>query len=248
MPTTDLSTDLFLGGRLRLAQPARGHRAGTDAVLLQACVPADATGAAIDVGAGVGAAGLAALLRAPALAMTLAEIDPATAALARTNAAANGLAAVVVEVDVLEAAARRAAGLKDGAAALVLTNPPFYAPGAARASPDPARARAHMGEIGPWMKAALALLAPGGLFLMIHRPDALPEILRGAEGRLGGLRIKPVSPRAGVAAVRILVAGRKGSRAPLALSPELVLHGADGAFTPAAAALHAGAAGVDMGV
>ena len=30
--------DAILGGRLRLRQPARGHRAGTDAVLLAAAI------------------------------------------------------------------------------------------------------------------------------------------------------------------------------------------------------------------
>lgn len=244
MPTTDL----FLGGRLRLAQAARGHRAGTDAVLLQACVRADARGAGVDVGAGVGAAGLSALVRAPGLSMTLAEIDPAGVARARANIEANGFAARAraVEVDILRAAARRAAGLADGAATLVLTNPPFYSPAAARASPDADRARAHMGEIGPWMKAALALLAPGGRFAMIHRPEALKEILDVAEGRLGALRLKPVLARAGAPAVRLLVAGVKASRAPLAISPQLVLHDDSGAFTPEAEAIHKGEAEIDM--
>lgn len=238
--------DLFLGGRLRLRQAAHGHRAGTDAALLQACAPADARGLCIDVGAGVGAAGLSALVRAPALDMVLAEIDSAACARAAENIALNGLQARVVEADVLRPAARRAAGLADGAADMVLTNPPFYAPGAARASPDADRARAHMGEIGPWMKAALALLKPGGWFYMIHRPDALPDILAACEGRLGGLRLKPVLPRADAPAIRLLLSGRKASRAPLAILPGLTLHRADGAFTPLAQAIHLGETGLDM--
>ncbi len=179
--------------------------------------------------------------------MVLAEVDPATVALARANIAANGLEgrARAVEVDILKPAARRAAGLADGAATLVLTNPPFHAPGAARASPDADRARAHMGQAGPWMKAALALLAPGGRFLMIHRPDALADILDAAEGRLGALRLKPVLPRAGAPAVRLLVAGVKASRAPLAILPQLVLHEGD-AFAPEAEAIHKGEADIDM--
>lgn len=217
-------------------------------MLLQACVRADASGAAVDAGAGVGAAGLSALARAPGLSMTLAEIDAATVARAQANIAANGFAgrARAVEVDLLRAPARRAAGLADGAAALVLTNPPFYSPGAARASPDADRARAHMGEIGPWMKAALALLAPGGRFLMIHRPEALREILDVAEGRLGALRLKPVLARASAPAIRLLVAGVKASRAPLAILPQLVLHEDNGAFTAEAEAIHKGEAEIDM--
>ena len=56
--------DAFLGGRLTLRQLPSGHRAGTDAVLLAACVPPNAKGLGVDVGAGVGAAGLSALARA----------------------------------------------------------------------------------------------------------------------------------------------------------------------------------------
>ena len=37
-------TDAFLGGRLRLRQPGRGHRAGTDALLLAAAAPLDFAG------------------------------------------------------------------------------------------------------------------------------------------------------------------------------------------------------------
>jgi tRNA1(Val) A37 N6-methylase TrmN6 len=133
---------------------------------------------------------------------------------------------------------------------MVLTNPPFYEAGAVRISPDPKKARAHVAAGGreSWMKAALALLAPGGLFLMVHRADALPGIVQGAEGRIGGLRLMPVLPRENEPAIRLLVGGRKGSRAPLAILPPLVLHGPDGRFTPRAEAVHRGEEGIDLGL
>ena len=53
----EVTTDGFLGGRLSLRQPTKGHRAGTDAVLLAAAAPADFSGLALDVGAGIGTAG-----------------------------------------------------------------------------------------------------------------------------------------------------------------------------------------------
>jgi len=242
--------DAFLGGRLSLRQPASGHRAGTDAVLLAACVPAGAEGRAVDVGAGVGAAGLSALARAKALDMTCVEIDPGLVALCDGNIAENGFAARAraVVADVLKAPARRAAGLADGEFDLVMTNPPFLDAAAARVSPDPARARAHVAEGGleAWMKAALAVLRPAGRFLMIHRADALAEILASAKGRIGQIRLLPVHAKAGEPAVRLLVSGKKGSRAPLALLPPLVLHGADGRFTPRAEAIHRGEAGIAL--
>ena len=39
-PAPNRAVDAFLGGRLRLVQPSKGHRAGLDAALLQALVPA----------------------------------------------------------------------------------------------------------------------------------------------------------------------------------------------------------------
>jgi hypothetical protein len=53
--TTD---DSLLGGRVGLTQPARGHRAGTDAVLLAASAPVRAGEMVVDVGAASGAVGL----------------------------------------------------------------------------------------------------------------------------------------------------------------------------------------------
>ena len=91
----DLSEDAVLGGRLRLLQPKRGHRVGHDAILLAAACPARAGERAVDLGAGVGAAGLALAARVEGVAVTLVEIDPGLAAIAAANAERNGLAARV---------------------------------------------------------------------------------------------------------------------------------------------------------
>ncbi len=108
------SEDAVLGGRLVLRQPLRGHRFGHDAILLAAATAAQAGEQAVDLGAGVGAAGLALARRVEGLGVTLVEIDPALAALARDNAARNGLAdrvrAVCLDV-AAPAAAFAAAGL-----------------------------------------------------------------------------------------------------------------------------------------
>ena len=126
--------DAFLGGRLLLRQPAEGHRCGTDAVLLAAAAPADFSGLAIDVGAGVGAAGLALALARPGARIGLLENDPFIAGLARANLLQNKLAGrgQVLEADVLSKASRRGAGLRDESAGLVITNPPFLDPGRRR--------------------------------------------------------------------------------------------------------------------
>ena len=100
------------------------------------------------------------------------------------------------------------------------------------------------GALAEWIVASLALVAPGGLFILIHRPDALPLILQTLAGRAGGIAVLPVYSRRETKAGRILVRGKKGNRAPLAIAPPLVLHDGEG-FTEAADAIHRGAAMIE---
>jgi tRNA1(Val) A37 N6-methylase TrmN6 len=146
----------------------------------------------------------------------------------------------IVEADLFDVFSRKAEGLVE-AADLVVTNPPFLNAGESRASPDSDRAMAHVldaGGIDKWLRASLALLRPGGVFVLIHRADALDALLAALSGRLGGLEILPVFPKLQATAVRVILRGRKGAKAPLALLPGLVLHGEGGGFTPRAEELH----------
>jgi tRNA1(Val) A37 N6-methylase TrmN6 len=254
----ETSDDALLGGRLIIRQPVKGHRAGSDAILLAAAAPDEGVDHLIDVGAGVGAVGLAALRRLSNAHATLVEKDGDLAGLAQENAGLNGLEgrARIVRADVLAAQARREAGLADSSADIVLTNPPFFETQNVRVSPDAKRASAHVFDEAPsearppleaWIVACLALLRANGRFIMIHRPDALGQILNGFGRRLGSVAILPIHPRADTPAHRILVAGVKGARGPLSLRPGLVLHDEAGAFTPIAQAIHRGDALVEWG-
>src|SRR4030081_3318700 len=89
----DFTEDAFLGGQLRLRQPKSGHRAGHDAMLLAAATPARSGDRVADLGAGVGAAGLAVAKRVSGIDLVLVEIDETLAGLARGNATANRIAA-----------------------------------------------------------------------------------------------------------------------------------------------------------
>ncbi len=245
----DVTEDWFLGRRLQLRQPRAGHRAGTDAILLAAAVPAAALGHLLDIGAGVGAAGLAIAALRPGVDLGLVEIDPALAALAAENLTANGLGGRgrVYVADVCDAESLRHAGLVAGAADFVVTNPPFFDP--ARTRGQSGKRAAHvMPKSGPeplaaWIKACIVLLGADGLFIMIHRPEALPAILQAAD-RLGALTILPIHPHAEKPASRILLRGRKGSRAPLAVAAPLILH-AQAQFSDKVEAIHRGEALLD---
>lgn len=229
----ETTRDALLAGRLSIEQPARGYRAGLDAALLGAAVESQPGARLLEAGCGVGAALLAAAWRAPTARFVGVEREPAHAALARVNAAANGMAERV-EVFEADLFAMPAIGTFDGA----FFNPPFAREGEG-AAPRADRAHAYVTEasLDRWVKALADRLTGGAALTLIHRAERLPDILEALAGRLGGAEAFPVRPKAGVAAHRVLVRARKGSRAPFRLLAGLDLHEADGRFTTAAEAI-----------
>ncbi|WP_461357281.1 tRNA1(Val) (adenine(37)-N6)-methyltransferase [Bradyrhizobium sp. USDA 4454] len=227
-PTADVTEDGFLGGQLRLRQPRSGHRAGHDAILLAAATPARSGDRVVDLGAGVGAAGLAVARRVRGTDLVLVEIDAGLAELARNNAAANAIKADVIVLDVeAGAAAFDAAGLGPDSADVVLMNPPFNDPGRHRASPDGVRQRAHVATattLASWVHAARRILKSSGQLAMIWRADGIAEVLSALERGFGSLEILPLHGEAASPAIRILVRATKGGRAPARLYAALLLN------------------------
>jgi tRNA1(Val) A37 N6-methylase TrmN6 len=228
----DITEDLFLGGRLRLRQPTSGHRAGHDAMLLAAATLARPGDRVVEFGAGVGAAGLALAKRAGAIALTLVEIEPQLAELARDNAAANAIAADVAVLDVTASAETFASrGLKPDSTDAVLMNPPFNDAARHRASPDKARASAHVADsetLDRWIHAGRRLLNSGGVLTLIWRADGLSEVLAALGHGFGSLVIQPVHADAGKPAIRVLVRAVKGGRAPTQILAGLMLNDESG--------------------
>ncbi len=240
-PDTDRAT--LLDGRLSLIQPRRGHRAGTDALLLAALAATEPFRQAVDLGAGVGTVGLVLAHAVPDATITLVERDAALVRLAALNAEANGYASRVraTAADVSDARALGLAGLAGGSADLVVANPPFHDSVRHRASPDPDRAGAHAelpALLEAWLATAFRLLRPGARCVLIHRADAIDRLAGAMAGRFGALSFRFVHPAAGRPAHRVLIAGRKGRKTAAEVGPPLFLHEADGRFTPAAEALH----------
>jgi tRNA1(Val) A37 N6-methylase TrmN6 len=238
-PDADCSNDAVLGGRLRLLQPRSGHRFGHDAILLAAAVSAKAGERAVELGSGVGAAGLALAIRVPELSVKLVEIDASLAELARENARRNGLADRV-GVHCLDATAPTVAFTAAGLAAEsfdhVLSNPPFNDPARHNASPDPARRGAHLGaDLRSWVASAAWLLRPQGILTLIYRADGLADVLN-TLGDFGSIAVVPVFSKPNVASIRIVVRAVKGSRGALTLCPGLLLN-EDGRPTQAADAI-----------
>ncbi len=243
-----LTDDAFLGGAVRILQPAKGYRAGLDAVLLAAAAPM-AGGAAVDVldaGSGVGTVGLCVASRCPGARVTLVEREPILADLARENATRNGLAdrTTVIVADLslggsLAQGGTAAPGLRPAAFDHLLANPPYRISGTGTAARGLKRA-AHehrRGDLDRWLAALVTLARADATLTMIHEAAALPEILAACDGRFGGLLVLPVSPRMGDPANRVLIQGHKASRAPLQLLAPFVVHGEGQVYTPLAEAV-----------
>jgi len=224
--------ETFLGGRVRVDQPLGGFRSGLDAVMLAAAVPAKPGQAALELGAGSGAASLCLASRVPHLTIAGVEIDSTLAAAANRNAAINGVNARVnftaADIFALPPDLKRDFDL-------VLANPPFHGDG--QISPDPARAMAlaDAGKLANWLKLGLQRTVSGAYFTLILRADRLNEALAALPE--GGVSIYPLWPRAGEPAKRVILLVRKGSAAPIKLLPGLILHAASGDYTPEADAV-----------
>jgi tRNA1(Val) A37 N6-methylase TrmN6 len=231
-PASDLTEDAFLGGQLRLRQPRSGHRAGHDAMLLAATTPARSGDRVVEFGAGVGAAGLAVARRVGGIDLVLVEIDPGLAELARGNAASNSIAAATIVLDVAAAAADfAAAGLGPDSVDVVLMNPPFNDATRHRASPDRARASAHVADaftLETWIHAARRVLKSGGVLALIWRADGIAEVLAALDRGFGSLAVLPVHGDPAAPAIRVLVRAIKGGRAPAQIHPALMLNDESG--------------------
>ena len=245
--------DDFLGGRIAVAQPKAGHRAGSDAVWLQAAVSAQPGHRVLDAGSGVGVAGLCLLARSRQINVTAVDIDQGLCALAEANAARNGFAAHfrAIAADLTAPAETLIAhGLVREGYDQVMANPPFHAEGTVRPAPDKGRAAAHImqeGALEAWVRFLATFNAPKGRITLIHMPQVLPELLPLLDRRFGAITLFPLFPKEGEPAVRVIVQAQKGSRAGLRLLSGLVLHEAGGRYTDKAEAVLRTGAALELG-
>ena len=232
MSANEITLDRFLGGRLTIAQPKKGFRAGHDTVLLAASVPADTVSHCLDLGAGAGVASLCLAARIPGVFVLGVEVDADLVRLANENAARNGLE------DRVRFEQSDAAQF-DGAAQFnhVFFNPPFH-PVSGNPSPSSQRDRAMRdggGAISAWTRVALVSTRPHGTITGILRADRADEMLneRGSDTAI----LFPLFPHEGEAPKRVIVQIEKGQPGPVRRAPGLVLHASDGRNTEAAEAV-----------
>ncbi len=210
------TTDLFLNGKVSAKQPAKGYRAGVDAVLLAASVPARAGDSVLELGCGVGVASLCLGARVTELSITGVEMQPAYADLAREN----GLQVVTADLRTLPA------DLRNQQFTHVMMNPPYFERAAGSSAPDAGRDIAMGGDtpLADWIDVAAKRLAPKGYFTMILRIERLPEVLTLLTGRLGSIIVRPIAARTGATPHLFLLQARHSGRAPFQLRAPLVMH------------------------
>jgi tRNA1Val (adenine37-N6)-methyltransferase len=231
----EVTQDALFGGSVVLFQPQRGagYRTNVDALLLAGfATGASAASVAFDLGAGVGAVGLALLRLGATRRVVLVEIDEQPAAMARRNLDANGWTdrGEVVRGDVRDVARSRR-----GEAKLVVCNPPYIAPGRGRV--PAAQARARCGELATFVRAARQIAGRRARVCFVYPAQELGALLSAlASEGLYAKRTRFVhgTPES-VARIALVeaVAGRAGG---LAVMPPLIERGPRG-YTPEMQAL-----------
>jgi tRNA1(Val) A37 N6-methylase TrmN6 len=219
------TVDGFLDGRLRILQPQVGYRAATDPVYLAAAVSARSGQSALELGCGVGVASLCLGWRVPGTVLHAVELQASYAELARENALQNRIDLAVATADITNLPA----SIRMQSFDHVFTNPPFFAGGQTTAPHNAGKGAAHLEslDLRHWIAVGLKRLKPGGVFTLIHLSDRLPEILAALAGPAGDIRIKPIAPRTGKPAKRVIVRARKAARGPAQLLAPLVVHQGD---------------------
>ena len=222
---SDTTEDDFLGGRLRVRQPARGYRSGIDPVLLAASVPARNGDHVLELGTGSGVALLCLMNRVPGLSAVGVERHTELAQFARENASANDLIYEVVETDLRQLPA----GLRGRSFDHVLANPPFFDRKRGSAATHGTRedGRGEETNLFDWVDIGVRRLKPGGKLTMIQRVDRVPELLSCLDARVGDVLVLPISARIGRSAKLAILQAKKGAKGPFRLLPPFVMHSGD---------------------
>lgn len=240
--TPRVAPDDILYGALRMIQPevGGGPRVNVDTILLADFARFPARARVLEMGCAHGTVALILAKRrqlehpgrtAPTI--DAFDINPDLIAMAKRNAAVNGL-----DADVNFFASDLRAHRKDFSAETydaVIMNPPYDEIDRSRASANSAMATAMHGECATLREVASAakyLLKNGGKFFLVIRAKRIGELL----AILSDINLKPkrlrfVHPKPGREASVALVEAVRASGDGVAVEPPLFILGPDGAYT-----------------
>ena len=216
-----------LGQKVRLLQLQNGFRTSMDSVLVAAACPAKGRENLLDLGCGVGSAGLCVLYREPQLRLTGYDISEAAIDLAYQNAALNKCEGQVqfAQQNILTLTSE---GTRFDH---IICNPPFYESGAHLRSPetDVAVARGFEGsKLEDWINAAFRILASRGSLTIIFPPAQLPAALNALGRRFGGTEVFQIQSKAHEPVKRVIVRSFKDRKGPLVMHRAVIMHDENG--------------------
>lgn len=230
--------DSLLGGRIVIRQPAQGYRVAIDPLLLSAAISVDPGESILDVGAGVGTAGLCLAARFPNCRVMGIERQKDLVRFATDNILLNNFRdRVEILHGDLQSPPPRLAG---GSYSQVISNPPYFEINRGRLSPVISKSLSNhedQFDMEDWLKFCLLMLKPLGKITFIYRADMLDRLLSLFYGKVGNINVFPLWPAREQSAKRVIVQGIKGTKGGLTLLSGMFLHNEDGSFTKAAEAI-----------
>ena len=203
----------------------------TDCVLLSAFPSLSRCRRAVDLGCGVGGAGILLASRSSSLMVDLLDIQRGAVDIARENVRLNALENRVKT----RCGDMRAPVLPGDSYDLAICNPPYFVTGSGKKAKNTAIETARGdGEctIDEVARSAARLLKTGGRFAAVFRPERMVDLFWAM--RSAGLepkRLRRVLDRAGTAPILILAEARKGGGVSLIHEPDLILRNSDGNYT-----------------
>lgn len=220
----------LLGKRVSLRQIPGGFRPGLDSVMLAAACPVKESESVLDLGCGVGSAGLCVLTRMKDTTLIGVDIQADHIECAAGNAGRNDMQARCTFIQSCISA------YEGEACHHVICNPPYEDAGAHVPSPSESRATA-MGhqnadiDLKDWVDCARDHIKGRGTLTMIHKAGMVDKIIRALGKSFGRVEIIPLHPKTGEPAKRVIIRAVKNSLSPAIIHPGLIIHEEDGSYT-----------------
>ncbi len=223
--------DDFLGGKVRLMQEKNGYRATSDSVLVAAAVQTKPNESVLDVGCGSGIILYCLNARVTNLALTGIEIQDDLHKLIKSNNQLNNCNINIIHADI----SSKNSSIHGLQFHHVVTNPPYYTEDFKRRHPQTATAYHQTVSLNDWLKFCLKHIRAKGTLTIIHRIEALPEILEILnKSALGAIEVIPIYSKEDMPAKRVIIRGTMGSKKPFTLRTGLIMHTVDDKRTQSA--------------
>lgn len=232
--TEKYTVDYLLDKQIKIFQPEDGYRTSSDAVLLSSLPIIKKSETILDVGSGTGGISLCLAQRLKSFSPKIIglELQKNLAELANLSAKENGFDGFLQYIN---ADIREKVSLENCSFHHVITNPPY----AQNDMPSPNESKAiahnyHDFSFVQWLEFCLKMLRPFGFLYVIHRTEALDEMLCFLHKKAGNIQVFPLYSKKGQPAKRIMLIAQKDSKTPLKIYPPFAVHLNDGKYTAAA--------------